>query len=74
MVQPENDFSRRHFTISESAFDHFVLSTAFMVGLVSSPRRTLGALKKEGMSGLSRGYRNFFDNMRPGLYYLNPKH
>lgn len=50
-------------------FDHMVLSTTFAAALVANPRRTLTALRKGGIHDVAKGYKSFFDNMRPALYF-----
>ncbi len=60
-------------TVLETVYDHAILSTLFNLGLITHPRAVLETLKKEGMGGIGKGYRIFFDNMRPQLGLFKPK-
>ncbi|EKD85233.1 MAG: hypothetical protein ACD_38C00064G0002 [uncultured bacterium] len=61
------------FSILDSVSDHTMLGPIFAILLVSHPRRALNILIKEGPKGIANGYRKFFNNTRPVLYFRPPK-
>ncbi len=61
-------------SLRDSIFDHLVVSPIFIIGLASNPRQTLKAIRDHGIQEIGRGYKIFYNNARPSLYYGGIKH